>query len=58
MWTIDYSDIIGVDHEISKNPDDFHTNLIIHYYPICKHKRVKEPIKIRLANKHENQPDR
>ena len=50
---LDYEDMIGVSHEISKNPDDIHSNLFIHYYPVTKRKRVKQTIQIRINDSTE-----
>ena len=39
-----FENVIGVDHEISKNADDTSTKLLFHHYPTKNGKIVKDPI--------------
>ena len=39
-----FEDMIGVDHEISRNADDNSTKLLFHHYPTKNGKIVKDPI--------------
>ena len=43
-----FENIIGVDHFISKNPDDTSTKLLFHHYPIKNGKIIKDPIYITI----------
>ena len=51
---INYEDVIGVSHEISKNPDADFSNILVYHYPIIKGKRVKQTIIIKINNSTES----
>jgi len=44
-----FENVIGVDHEISRNADDTATKLLFHHYPIKNGKIVKDPIYIIIS---------
>ena len=48
-----FENVIGVDHEISKDADDTATKLLFHHYPIKNGKFVKDPIYI-IINQSES----
>ena len=48
-----FENVIGVDHEISRNADDTATKLLFYHYPIKNGKFVKDPIYI-IINQSES----